>query len=80
MWSNPILWREVCTRAHGRAMPLVRLAWLVLFALAVAGVATEARATRPDRLAVAVAVVPMALASVLAVAAMAVTSVTTERE
>ncbi len=80
MWSNPILWREVCTRAHGRAMPLVRLAWLVLFALAVAGVATEARATRPDRLAVAVAVVPMALASVLAVAAMAVTSVTTERD
>ena len=80
MWSNPILWREVCTRAHGRAMPFVRLAWLVLFALAAAGVATEARAARPDRLAVAVAVVPMALASVLAVAAMAVTSVTTERD
>jgi ABC-type transport system involved in multi-copper enzyme maturation permease subunit len=80
IWQNPVLWREVCTRAHGRAMPLVRLAWLVLFAVAVAGVAAEARAERPDRLAVAVAVIPMALASLLAVAAMAVTSVTTERD
>jgi ABC-type transport system involved in multi-copper enzyme maturation permease subunit len=80
VWPNPILWREVCTRAHGRAMPLVRLAWLVLFAVAVAGVAAEARAARPDRLAVAVAVVPMALASLLAVTALAVTSVTIERD
>jgi ABC-type transport system involved in multi-copper enzyme maturation permease subunit len=80
VWPNPILWREVCTRAHGRAMPLVRLAWLVLFAVAVAGVAGEARAARPDRLAVAVAVVPMALASLLAVTALAVTSVTLERD
>ena len=80
VWPNPILWREVCTRAHGRAMPLVRLAWLALFAVAVAGVAAESRAFRPDRLAVAVAVVPMALASLLAVTAMAVTSVTTERD
>jgi ABC-type transport system involved in multi-copper enzyme maturation permease subunit len=61
-------------------MPLVRLAWLVLFAVAVAGVAAEARAARPDRLAVAVAVVPMALASLLAVTALAVTSVTIERD
>jgi ABC-type transport system involved in multi-copper enzyme maturation permease subunit len=80
VWPNPVLWREVCTRAHGRAMPVVRLAWLLLFAVAVAGVAAEARAARPDRLATAVAVVPMALASLLAVTAMAVTSVTTERD
>ena len=80
VWSNPVLWREICTRAHGRAMPLVRLAWLVLFATAVAGVAAATRGDRPDRLAVAVAVVPMALASLLAVTAMAVTSVTTERD
>jgi len=80
VWPNPILWREVCTRAHGRAMPIVRLAWLLLFAVAVAGVVAEARAPRPDRLATAVAVVPMALASLLAVTAMAVTSVTTERD
>jgi ABC-type transport system involved in multi-copper enzyme maturation permease subunit len=80
VWKNPILWREICTRAHGRAILLVRLAWLLLFAAAVAGIMTEARATRPDRLAIAVAVVPMALASLVAVAALAVTSVTTERD
>jgi ABC-type Na+ efflux pump permease subunit len=80
VWGNPVLWREICTRAHGKALLLVRLAWLLLFAAAVAGIVAEARQARPDGLAVAVAVVPMALASLLAVAAMAVTSITTERD
>jgi ABC-type Na+ efflux pump permease subunit len=80
VWDNPVLWREICTRAHGKAMLLVRLAWLLLFAAAVAGIVAEAGRPRPDGLAVAVAVVPMALASLLAVAAMAVTSITTERD
>ena len=80
VWDNPVLWREICTRAHGKALLLVRLAWLLLFAAAVAGIVAEARRPRPDGLAVAVAVVPMALASLLAVAAMAVTSITTDRD
>ncbi|NBV44299.1 MAG: hypothetical protein EBR86_01315 [Planctomycetia bacterium] len=80
VWSNPILWRETCTRAYGRMIILVRLAWLALFAVAVAGIVREATAARPDRLAVALAVVPMALASLVAVAALAVTSITTERD
>jgi ABC-type transport system involved in multi-copper enzyme maturation permease subunit len=80
VWDNPVLWREICTRAHGKAMLLVRLAWLLLFAAAVMGVVAEARQPRPDGLTVAVAVVPMALASLLAVTAMAVTSITTERD
>jgi len=80
VWANPVLWREICTRAHGRAMMVVRVAWLILFAAAVAGVAVQARAARPDRLAVALAVVPMVLASLLAVTALAVTSITTERD
>ena len=80
VWDNPVLWRETCTRAHGKAMLLVRLAWLLLFGAAVAGIVAESRQARPDGLAVAVAVVPMALASLLAVAAMAVTSITTERD
>jgi ABC-type transport system involved in multi-copper enzyme maturation permease subunit len=80
VWRNPVLWREIRTRAHGRAMVVVRVAWLVLFAAAVAGVVVQAREPRPDRFAVAVAVVPMVLASLLAVAALAVTSVTSERD
>jgi len=80
VWANPVLWREIRTRAQGRALFVVRLAWVVLFAAAVAGLAAEARAARPDRFAVAAAVVPMVLASLLAVAAMAVTSITVERD
>ncbi|MFM8734497.1 MAG: ABC transporter permease subunit [Pirellulales bacterium] len=80
VWSNPVLWREICTRAHGRALALVRIAWLVLFAAAVAGVVAQARAPRPDRMAVAVAIVPAILASLLALAARAVTSVTGEKD
>ena len=80
VWANPVLWREICTNAYGRTIVIVRLAWLLLFAAAVAGVMAEARADRPDRFAVAVAVIPMALASLLAVTALAVTSITTERD
>jgi ABC-type transport system involved in multi-copper enzyme maturation permease subunit len=80
VWANPVLWREICTRAQGRALIVVRLAWVVLFAAAVAGLVAESRAPRPDRFAVAAAVVPMLLASLLAVAAMAVTSITVERD
>lgn len=80
VWANPVLWREIRTRAHGRAMAFVRVAWLALFAASVAGVAGQARAPRPDGLAVAIAVVPPMLASLLAVAALAVTSVTSERD
>jgi ABC-type transport system involved in multi-copper enzyme maturation permease subunit len=80
VWNNPILWREICTHAYGRRIVVVRVAWLMLFAAAVAGIAAEARSPRPDRLAVAVAVIPMALASLLAVTALAVTSITNERD
>ena len=80
VWDNPVLWRETCTRAYGRMIVIVRIAWLVLFAVAVAGILREAKSPRPDRLAVALAVLPMALASLVAVTALAVTSVTTERD
>jgi ABC-type transport system involved in multi-copper enzyme maturation permease subunit len=75
-----VLWREIRTRAHGRAMLAVRIAWLAIFLVAVAGVVVAADAERPDRFAVATAVVPMVLASLLAIAALAVTSVTAERD
>jgi ABC-type transport system involved in multi-copper enzyme maturation permease subunit len=80
VWSNPVLWRELQTRAHGRAMIVVRVAWLLLFVAAVAAVVAQARSPRPDRAAVAIAVVPMVVASLLAITALAVTSVTTERD
>ncbi|MFM8702883.1 MAG: hypothetical protein ACKOHG_03280, partial [Planctomycetia bacterium] len=41
VWDNPVLWRETCTRAHGKAMLLIRLAWLLLFGAAVAATASR---------------------------------------
>jgi ABC-type Na+ efflux pump permease subunit len=32
VWSNPILWREICTRAYGRRMIVLRLGYLLIFA------------------------------------------------
>ena len=34
VWDNPVIWREIRTWAYGRKILVVRLAYLVLFALA----------------------------------------------
>ncbi len=80
VWSRPVLWKEICTRAHGRAVIFVRVAWLALFAAAIWGILQQSGQQRPDRIALAVAVLPMTLASLVSVTALAVTSVTTERD
>lgn len=80
VWQRPVLWKEICTRAHGRAVVFVRIAWLALFAVAIWGILQQSGQARPDRLALAVAVLPMTLASLVSVTALAVTSVTTERD
>ncbi|MGA0041384.1 MAG: hypothetical protein ACO3NZ_16200, partial [Pirellulales bacterium] len=58
----------------------VRVAWLALFAAAIWGILQQSGQQRPDRIALAVAVLPMTLASLVSVTALAVTSVTTERD
>jgi len=80
VWNHPVLWKEIYTRAHGRAVVFVRVAWLALFAFAIWGILQQSGQQRPDRLALAVAVLPMTLASLVSVTALAVTSVTTERD
>jgi ABC-type Na+ efflux pump permease subunit len=88
VWSNPILWREVCTWAYGRKMIAVRLAYGFLFALAVAGVmwgdrlaAAETRSSGPQTLpAIAWPSIPFFVVSLAVVNALAVTSITTERD
>lgn len=78
--GNPVLWRETATAAYGRAIHLVRAAWLVIFAAAGWGVWREASSPNPDGLAMAVSVVPVALATLVAVATLGVTSITNERD
>ena len=38
VWSNPILWREICTWAYGRKVVVIRLAFAALFCLIAAAV------------------------------------------
>ena len=37
VWDNPIIWREIRTWAYGRKTLFMRLAYLLLFALAAGG-------------------------------------------
>ncbi len=30
VWANPVVWREICTRAYGRRIALIKLAYFVL--------------------------------------------------
>ncbi len=80
VWKNPILWREICTRAYGRKIVVVRLAWMLLFAGSAAIIFGEMQKNRPDHSAITIAIVPMVLASLVAVTALAVTSITSERD
>ncbi len=37
VWTNPVLWREMCTWAYGRKLLVIRLVYILLFAAAMAG-------------------------------------------
>jgi ABC-type transport system involved in multi-copper enzyme maturation permease subunit len=81
VWDNPILWREVRTWAYGRKILMIRLVYLVLFALAVAaahGMLREGPALTSAQ--GAAALVPLALLSLFLLNAQAVTSMTSERD
>jgi ABC-type Na+ efflux pump permease subunit len=87
VWNNPVLWREVCTWAYGRKIWVIRAAYLILFAMA--AWAIHAWALPQSRLgtdtdevipALAWALVPLFLLSLVIVNALAVTAITTERD
>lgn len=89
VWDQPILWREVCTWAYGRKVLLIRLAYLILFVLAFAGLRWATSLDTSDLVAGQLsAMIPMAarilapftLISLVIVNALAVTSVTNERD
>lgn len=81
VWDNPILWREIRTWAYGRKILLIRVVYLVLFALAAGLLHQLIAAPGGLRLApAALALVPLFLLSLALVNAQAVTSLTSERE
>jgi ABC-type transport system involved in multi-copper enzyme maturation permease subunit len=82
VWANPIIWREIRTRAYGRRPLLVKLAYAVVLALicyyALAPVWPPAEG-RPE-FAAGKGLVPVAVLSLLLVSAQAVTAITSERD
>ncbi|HYV34783.1 MAG TPA: ABC transporter permease [Gemmataceae bacterium] len=77
VWTNPILWREIATRAYGRRPLLVKTAYFLVLALvcyyAFAG--TETRAWAAAR-----GLVPVSILSLLLISAQAATAITSERD
>jgi ABC-type transport system involved in multi-copper enzyme maturation permease subunit len=77
VWANPILWREIATRAYGRRPLLVKVAYFLVLGLvcyyAFAGMQTREWAA-------ARGLVPVAVLSLILISAQAVTSITSERD
>jgi ABC-type transport system involved in multi-copper enzyme maturation permease subunit len=77
VWANPILWREIATRAYGRRPLMVKAAYIVVLGL----VCYYAFAEAPARdWAAARGLVPVAILSLVLVSAQAVTAITSERD
>jgi ABC-type transport system involved in multi-copper enzyme maturation permease subunit len=76
VWANPILWREVATRAYGHRPLLVKSAYFLVLAL----VCYYALSGPRREWAAAWGLVPVGILSLLLVSAQAVTAITTERD
>ena len=81
VWNNPVLWREVRTWAYGRRMLVLRLAYLLVCAVAAGSLYWMMRGGQPLGLGqAAMALLPLVLLSLVLVNAQAVTSLTAERD
>ena len=81
VWDNPVCWREIRTWAYGRKTLLVRLAYLLLVALAAGRLYAILHGPQaPARVDLALAAAPLFLLSVALINAQAVTAITSERD
>lgn len=86
IWSNPIIWREICTRAYGRRMIVIKLAYALLCAFGVAYLVNAEQSGRANDLILGMisphgfVFVGLSLVGLMLINAQAVTSLTTERD
>lgn len=83
IWSNPVVWREICTRAYGRKIIVIKLAYFLLaafLALWVFGSDAEAAIVLGMIPRGGAAFVILTVVGLLLVTAQAVTSLTSERD
>jgi hypothetical protein len=83
VWDNPVLWREMRTWAYGRKILVIKVVYLIVFAvtaLAVVGMGDLETVRGKLIPPVAWPVVPLLVLSIVLVNALAVTSITSERD
>ncbi len=81
VWDNPIIWREIMTRAYGRRNLIVRIVYFLLFLMSAFALHhVYAANASPTFAQVATPVIPLFILSLLLVNAQAVTSLTSERD
>ena len=78
--ANPILWREISTRAYGRRPLLVKTAYFVVLALICYFALAPLWGGARFPFAAAYGLVPVGVLSLLLVAAQAATAITSERD
>jgi hypothetical protein len=85
VWDNPILWREIRTWAYGKKIVVVRVAYLIIFAICAAALmgllnrdgGGQHNAMLPE---LAKPLLPLMVLGVILVNALSVTSLTNERD
>ncbi len=80
VWPNPVLWREIRTRAYGRRPLLVKLAYAVVLGLICYSALSAALTGPRPAFAAGYGLVPVTILSLLLIAAQAVTAITAERD
>lgn len=82
VWDNPVLWREMRTRAYGTRPIVIKLGYLLVSAILLASVFLAPPSVDDPRSAaiLARALVPMCVLSLLLVNAQAIAAVTSERD
>jgi len=81
VWNNPILWREIRTRAYGRKTFLIGLVYFMLFLLSVYSIHTTfATVATPTFMQLATPVLPLILLSMFLLNSQAISSMTSERD
>lgn len=84
IWNNPIIWREICTKAYGRRVIFIKLAFLALFLFAAVYVHQAQQSGSGQVLGMiaphGAAFVMIGFVTLLLVNAQAATALTTERD
>lgn len=83
IWANPVVWREICTKAYGRKILLIKAAYVVVAALIAFSVAQSSTSTDLVLGMISpagVGLVGLCLISLMLINAQAVTALTSERD